>query len=135
MASILATNGGAYGLYGPRGSGKTWLMRQAIEWASSSGGIGLWFPCPSGYDASAFLAALSDTLAAEVERRYLSLGRRALARRGPAAARLAREAVVARERARYSTALKKGSEVGVTGVYHVTGSFKRARPPSSARQA
>jgi hypothetical protein len=127
MASILATNGGAYGLYGPRGSGKTWLMRQAIEWANGSGGVGLWFPCPSGYDAPAFLAALSETLASEVERRYLYQGRRAFARRGPAAARLAREAVAARERARYSTALKNGSEVGVTGTYHVAGSFKRTR--------
>jgi hypothetical protein len=127
LTGILATNGGAYGLYGPRGSGKTWLMRHATEWANGADGMGLWFPCPSGYDASAFLGTLSDTLATEVERRYLSLGRRALAKRGPAAHRLVREAAAVRERIRYSTALKRGSEIGITGVHHVTGSFRRTR--------
>jgi hypothetical protein len=47
LAEILTRNGGAYGLHGPRGAGKTWLMRKAITWARSEGGMGLWFPCPS----------------------------------------------------------------------------------------
>jgi hypothetical protein len=46
-------------------------MMRAISRANSSGGIGLWFPCPSRYDANEFLSALSDNLANEVERRYV----------------------------------------------------------------
>lgn len=46
-------------------------MRMAIEQANEKKGLGLWFPCPSEYDASAFLATLSDNLANEVERRFI----------------------------------------------------------------
>jgi KAP family P-loop domain len=68
---ILTGNGGCYGLYGTRGAGKTWLMLMAIKRANTDGGVGLWFPCPSEYDADAFLSALSDNLANLVEGRYL----------------------------------------------------------------
>jgi hypothetical protein len=70
LARILRGNGGCYGLFGPRGSGKSWLMMRAISEANCNGGLGLWFPCPSRYDASAFLSALSDNLANAVERRF-----------------------------------------------------------------
>ena len=46
-------------------------MRMAIEQANEQKGLGLWFPCPSEYDASAFLATLSDNLANEIERRFI----------------------------------------------------------------
>jgi hypothetical protein len=68
---VLDGNGGAFGLYGPRGSGKSWLMRRAIHEADSRGGMGLWFPCPSDYDPSDFLSSLSDNLANAVEHRFI----------------------------------------------------------------
>ncbi len=72
LAHILTGDGGAYGLHGPRGSGKSWLMLRAIRQADRAGGMGLWFPCPSEYArASEFLSALSDNLANEVEQRYV----------------------------------------------------------------
>ena len=72
LERILTGDGGAYGLHGPRGSGKSWLMLRAIRQANRAGGIGLWFPCPSEYaEASEFLSALSDNLANEVEQRYI----------------------------------------------------------------
>jgi hypothetical protein len=71
LAHILTRNGGAYGLYGPRGSGKTWLMRKAIGHEIGKGGMGLWFPCPSEYDTMAFLSSLSDNLASAVEQRFV----------------------------------------------------------------
>jgi hypothetical protein len=75
LEDILTGDGGAYGLHGPRGSGKSWLMLRAIQQAKQAGGIGLWFPCPSEYaDASEFLSALSDNLANEVEQRYIRDG-------------------------------------------------------------
>jgi hypothetical protein len=46
-------------------------MMRAISQANCSGGLGLWFPCPSQYDATAFLSTLSDNLANEVERRFI----------------------------------------------------------------
>jgi len=70
LRNILNGNGGCYGLYGPRGSGKSWLMLNAIYHAQENGGLGLWFPSPSEYDASAFLSSLSDNLANEIERRF-----------------------------------------------------------------
>lgn len=72
LADILTGNGGAYGLYGPRGSGKSWLMLRAIRQVELAGGMGLWFPCPSEYsEAAEFLSALSDNLASVVERRLI----------------------------------------------------------------
>lgn len=68
---VLAGNGGSYGLFGPRGSGKSWLMMRAITQANDSRGLGLWFPCPAQYDATDFLSALSDNLASAVERRFV----------------------------------------------------------------
>src|SRR5579859_1682466 len=70
LTDILGATGGCYGLYGPRGSGKTWLMLRAIAKADQENGLGLWFPCPGGYGASEFLAALSDALAKAVEQRF-----------------------------------------------------------------
>jgi hypothetical protein len=71
LARVLTGNGGAYGLYGPRGAGKSWLMLRAIAQADKDGGMGLWFPCPSEYDTAAFLSTLSDNLASAVEGRFL----------------------------------------------------------------
>jgi hypothetical protein len=71
LERILRGNGGCYGLFGPRGSGKSWLMMRAISEANGNNGLGLWFPCPSRYDASTFLSALSDNLASAVERRFV----------------------------------------------------------------
>jgi len=69
LEEMLVGNGGSYGLYGPRGSGKSWLMMRAIAKANDSAGLGLWFPCPSQYNSADFLSALSDNLASAVERR------------------------------------------------------------------
>lgn len=72
LRQILRGNGGAFGLYGPRGSGKSWLMLMAIEQAENGPGMGLWFPCPSGeHNTDAFLSSLSDNLANAVEKRFV----------------------------------------------------------------
>jgi hypothetical protein len=49
LRTIIATgDGGVYGLYGPRGSGKSWLMRRAITEATAAGGPGSGFPAQAG---------------------------------------------------------------------------------------
>jgi KAP family P-loop domain len=75
LREILRSNGGSYGVSGPRGAGKSWLMLRAIDDVRASGdvrggGIGLWYPSPSEYDSLAFLASLADGLANEIERRF-----------------------------------------------------------------
>jgi len=75
LVKILGANGGSYGLSGPRGAGKSWLMLRAIAWAEDleaprRAGIGLWYPSPSEYRALDFLASLSDSLGTEIERWY-----------------------------------------------------------------
>ena len=75
--------GGAFGLAGPRGVGKTWHMQRAVEFAREHDGIGLWYPSPSEYDSLAFLASLCEALANEVKRnrrRGTTLGYAALGR-------------------------------------------------------
>lgn len=68
LETILENNGGAYGIAGPRGSGKTWLIQRGVHRATAVGGLGLWFPSPSNYSAVEFLTALSENFAAEVQR-------------------------------------------------------------------
>jgi hypothetical protein len=70
LRRILDANGGSYGLSGPRGAGKSWLMLRAICWAKEGArpGIGLWYPSPSEYRPLDFLASLSDSLANEIRR-------------------------------------------------------------------
>jgi hypothetical protein len=74
LRPILSSNGGSYGLSGPRGAGKSWLMLRAIDEVRDpdveTPGIGLWYPSPSEYNPLAFLASLSDGLANEIERRF-----------------------------------------------------------------
>jgi len=82
---ILRGNGGCFGIYGARGSGKSWLMKMAVWHANDSGGLGLLYPCPRRYSASAFLLTLSDMLASEIERRHIRNKPLAwVLRRGPA---------------------------------------------------
>jgi hypothetical protein len=61
-------SGGSFGLSGPRGVGKTWLMHRAVAWATEANGLGVWFPSPSEYEATAFLAAISDVTAIAFEK-------------------------------------------------------------------
>lgn len=166
-------------------------MLNAIEQANRAAGMGLWFPCPSEYDATAFLSALSDNLASEVERRFIrnnfwsraarrlqfplilvvvvpvavaivTYVIRGLGGKGGTAktifssiplpfwiavgiafallfalrlgmviwdgrpvGRLVREATALRERIRYTTAMKLGSEIGLSGGSPVTGTLRR----------
>jgi hypothetical protein len=60
---IKAKRGGNYGLTAPRGTGKSWLLNQAVEWATKANGLGLLFPSPSKDKPDAFLAALSEVFA------------------------------------------------------------------------
>ena len=64
LAGLLSGNGGCFGLAGPPGAGKTWLIERAIGEAERRKGMGLMFPCPGAYQASEFVPALSETLAA-----------------------------------------------------------------------
>jgi hypothetical protein len=79
LRKILVSNGGSYGISGPRGSGKSWLMLRAIEdvkhppGPSTKPGVGLWYPSPSEYNPLAFLASLLESLASDIERRYRRL--------------------------------------------------------------
>jgi hypothetical protein len=123
---ILTGNGGAYGLYGPRGSGKSWLMHRAISEVRKKGGTGLWFPCPSEYtDAAEFLSALSDNLANAVEQHFLrDAGWRPRAR---PQRRLAGQATALRERIKYTAVLHQAAQATLSGGYHATGSLQVSR--------
>jgi KAP-like P-loop domain-containing protein len=70
LQRLLSSNGGCYGLYGPRGAGKTWHLRNAVHRARERDGIGVWYPSPSEYDSSAFLLALTETLSGEIQARW-----------------------------------------------------------------
>jgi len=144
LRTIIATgNGGVYGLYGPRGSGKSWLMHRAITEATTAGGTGLWFPCPSGYEPTAFLSMLADTLASQVEG-LRTQPSDSLALREPARQRqvdrrenrrLARQAAELRERARFATtSLKRTSQASVSASYHGTAGITRAREKDLAER-
>ena len=67
---LRAKRGGSYGLAGPRGAGKTWMMEKALREAEEENGVGVWFPSPSEYEPTAFLAALSDVVATRYEAYY-----------------------------------------------------------------
>jgi hypothetical protein len=72
-AIVRANRGGNYGLCGPRGAGKSWLMQAAKDEAEKAGGVGLWFPSPSEYDALSFLASISDVFAQRYIDYYIGL--------------------------------------------------------------
>lgn len=125
LSRVLDSNGGAFGVYGPRGSGKTWAMMRAVDLAGELGGTGLWFPCPSEYaEASEFLSALADNLASVVT---AGSGRgawwRAMTARGRAWRRAARQATALRERIKYTATLRRSATATVSGAYHAAGSL------------
>jgi hypothetical protein len=144
LRTIIATgNGGVYGLYGPRGSGKSWLMHRAITLAAAAGGTGLWFPCPSGYEPTAFLSMLADTLASQVEglraqpSDSLALHGSALQRRVDRREnrRLVRQAAELRERVRFATtSLKRSSQASLSASYHGTAGITRTRETDLAER-
>ena len=70
LERILQSNGGAYGISGPRGAGKSWLIQRGVSAARDRNGLGLWFPAPSNYDSEAFLRAFANDLSAELQRRF-----------------------------------------------------------------
>ena len=70
LEPILRGNGGPFGIGGPRGSGKSWLILRGVEWARERDGVGLWFPTPSDYGAEPFLKALANNFAVEVEQKF-----------------------------------------------------------------
>jgi hypothetical protein len=99
-------------------------MRRAVdEVGKSEDGIGLWYPSPSEYDSLAFLASLSESLANEIEKRFRLYGDRfgtsraaaLLSSRARQRRRLLRQAKVVRERARYTSTRREGSEFGAEG--------------------
>lgn len=144
LRTIIATgNGGVYGLYGPRGSGKSWLMHRAITEATAAGGTGLWFPCPSGYEPTAFLSMLADTLASQIESLRTghsdslalqqSVRQQRFNRRENR--RLARQAVELRERVRFATtSLRRSSQASLSTSYHGTAGITRTRETDLAER-
>jgi hypothetical protein len=183
LRRILTSNGGSYGISGPRGAGKSWLMLRAIEdvrepeHPATPSGLGLWYPSPSEYSPLAFLASLSDSLASEIERRYkrpdafnplgrtwtlatvillLAAGAAVLTQVGWPAwglyagaaiaasvalavfgvarqralrpeGRLLREAMLVRERARYTATRRESSEIGAEGGRGLVGRVRASR--------
>ncbi|HEX3963816.1 MAG TPA: P-loop NTPase fold protein [Trebonia sp.] len=129
LGRVLEGTGGAYGLYGPRGSGKSWAMMRAVRLADREGGMGLWFPCPSEYtEAAEFLSALADNLASTVEERFSRAGWwRAATRRGRVARRLVRQATALRERIKYTATLHQSAQAGLSATYHATGNLQVSR--------
>jgi hypothetical protein len=63
---FISGNGICVGVGGSRGSGKSWLLRRAQDWADDVGGIGVYFPSPSAYSAPEFLSALCLALATRI---------------------------------------------------------------------
>ena len=68
VQAFLTSSGGCFGVAGPRGIGKTWLLQRACEWANDHGGVGVYFPAPSAYDASSFIMAITDAFCVTLER-------------------------------------------------------------------
>jgi RecA/RadA recombinase len=143
LRTIIETgNGGVYGLYGPRGSGKSWLMHRAITEAASAGGAGLWFPCPSAYEPTAFLSMLASTLADQIDvrargpARPVAPGEPAARRAGrKETRRLVRQAAELRERARFATtSLKRSSQAALSASYHGTAGISRSRETDLAER-
>src|ERR1044072_11442 len=66
LEKALGSHGGRVGLCGPRGPGKSWLMRHGVDEVRARDGIAVWYPSPSEYDSHAFLASLSTSLAKEI---------------------------------------------------------------------
>ena len=75
-ATLENGSGGSYGVSGPRGAGKTWMMWEAISWARERDGIGVLFPSPSEYEPQAFLTSISDVVAREFENWHDNVTRR-----------------------------------------------------------
>jgi hypothetical protein len=69
LKAVLDGNGGTFGIGGPRGSGKSWLILRAVSYAHEIGGIGFWFPAPSDYGAEPLLRALGTSVAAAIRRK------------------------------------------------------------------
>jgi hypothetical protein len=67
LLEFLRGGGGTYGIAGPRGAGKSWLIAKAKHWADHNKGLGVWFPSPSEYEPMAFLAAISDVVAQRLQ--------------------------------------------------------------------
>jgi hypothetical protein len=144
LRTIITTgNGGVYGLYGPRGSGKSWLMHRAVTEATAAGGTGLWFPCPSGYEPTAFLSMLAENLASQVEGpraqppNSLALRRPASQRRADRREnrRLAQQAAELRERVRFATtSLKRSSQASLSASYHAAAGITRTRETDLAER-
>lgn len=143
LRTIIATgNGGVFGLYGPRGSGKSWLMHRAITEAASAGGTGLWFPCPSAYEPAEFLSMLASTLASQVEDSAREPARPP-APRDPATRRpgrrdvrhLTRQAAELRERARFATtSLKRSSQASLSASHYAAAGISRSREKDLAER-
>ena len=77
LMSLLSTKTATVGIAGTRGSGKTWLIRKAIDEVEQGGGLGLWFSCPSKYEESDFVIALFERLCSHVLNRLEREQRRA----------------------------------------------------------
>ena len=85
LGELLRARTPSIGIAGPRGSGKTWLIRWAVERAKGereakeAEGVGTWFRCPTKYNEREFTMALFERFcwdsihAIERKRRSLSI--------------------------------------------------------------
>jgi hypothetical protein len=145
--SGMLSQGGCYGLSGPRYAGKTWVMTRAVCEGWKLNGLGVYYPCTSDCNANAFLSALSGTLADAVK---LRAGERRLATRALALVsrprsrlgkwrRLAGEARRMQERIRFSASVTFASQRGISGSRMLTAAVSQSRqrtlserPPTTA---
>jgi KAP family P-loop domain len=74
VSRFLVSNGGCFGVAGPRGAGKTWLLHRSCEWANDTGGVGVYFPAPSAYDPTSFIVAITDAFCSTLERNLRPTG-------------------------------------------------------------
>lgn len=73
MMQIAQSQRGTVGLTGPRGSGKSKLLRSVYQQEGESGALSVWFDCPARYEQKEFIGALYGRVLASVDEHFSKL--------------------------------------------------------------